>query len=151
MRGPWKNQQKKSRRSVTRVTKYSKKTTNLHDLEFIPRSRGSAGSRGSGVRSRGSEPPFHARRGPGWRELKQTPSNEMCCHGTSFEGRVIVSILWHLIAYSSKCQRAQAWRAAAIRFCTRHLFLYLFIYCYIGLYIFSYFCVLFYVYMFGYV
>ena len=48
-----------------------KNTYNLHDLEFI---RGSSGSAGSGGSKRAPNPTFHTRRGPGWRELTQTPS-----------------------------------------------------------------------------
>ncbi len=41
-------------------------------------SHGSAGSRGNGGRSRCSDPPFHARRGPGLRELSGRPCSQVC-------------------------------------------------------------------------
>ena len=41
--------------------------TKSSQTEFSAQSTGSTGSRGSGVSNCGSDPPFHARRGPGWR------------------------------------------------------------------------------------
>ena len=52
-----------------------KDTHNLYDLERFPGFPGFCGFRGNDATGRCSDPPFHARRGPRWRELKQTPSN----------------------------------------------------------------------------
>ncbi len=78
MRGVWKV--KKHIAPECQPSHYCRKNIwKMHDLELIrgsrlsPGSRLSSGSSGSGVRECGSDPPFHTRREPGWRQSNKLP------------------------------------------------------------------------------
>ena len=64
--------------------KFMKLSTQNSFLEFAPGARrargapGARGARGSGVSKCCSDPPFHTRRGSGWRELNKLPQITEC-------------------------------------------------------------------------
>ncbi len=90
MRGVWKSQ--KNIAQEWGLSNFCcKNIYKMRDLELI---RGSRGSRGSGVKKCGSDPPFHARRWSGWRESKQTPSNKQISLADASCRRPSVLIWW---------------------------------------------------------
>ncbi len=58
-----------------KCVKFTKLYSKMSFLELARGARGATGASGSGVSKCCSDPPFHTRRGSGWRELNKLPQN----------------------------------------------------------------------------